>query len=271
MLDAVDYIIIFILGAGGGFLSGFLGVGGGIIYVPILSYYLGKMGMNSDLLVKGILANSLFTIIFSGSFSSYKQYKSGNFYPKQIIQTAIPGIVSVLVTTWLIRNGDWYSVRVFNYVFAFMLLTIALRMFFAGRHHHHGDEASQLQYGLTGLLTGVVTAMSGLGGGVVMTPVFTDLFHQSIKKASSISNGVIPLFAIVVGMYNLTGQPEQYVHEWQVGYIVFPVVIPMVLSAMLFAPLGVKTSHSVSHTFIRIFFAVFVSLVFIKTLFVIIG
>jgi uncharacterized membrane protein YfcA len=272
MLETLDYVIIFVLGIVGGFLSGFLGVGGGIIYVPILTYFLSKIGIEGDDLVKAILANSLFTIIFSGSFSSYKQYRSGNFYPKLILETALPGIVSVLLTTYLIRNGEWYSISVFNYVFAFMLLTIALRMFFAGgKHEHSSKDASTLQYGITGFFTGIVTAMSGLGGGVVMTPVFTDVFKQSIKKASSISNGVIPVFAIAVGIYNLTGKPPHMVNDWQVGYIVFPVVLPMVLSAMIFAPIGVKLSHQVSHAFIRIFFAIFVSLVFIKTLFAIIG
>ena len=266
MLETLDYFTIFLLGSIGGFLSGFLGVGGGIIYIPILNFYLSKMGLQGDDLVKGLLANSLFTIIFSGSISTYKQYKAGNFFPKQILETSLPGVVSVLITTYLIRNGSWYSYTVFNYVFASMLLLIALRMFSKSKSQI-GEEkdATKMQYRITGFITGIVTAMSGLGGGVVMTPVFTDVFKQNIKKASSISNGVIPIFAIVVGIYNLSGVPVSKIHDWQIGYIVFPVVLPMILSAMVFAPIGVNISHKTSQKIIRIVFATFVSLVFIKT------
>ena len=266
MLETLDYFTIFLLGSIGGFLSGFLGVGGGIIYIPILNYYLTKMGLYGDDLVKGLLANSLFTIIFSGGIASYKQYKSGNFFPKQIIETAIPGIASVLITTYIIRNGSWYTATIFNYVFATMLLIIALRMFSKSKPQIGVEkDATKMQYRVTGFLTGIITALSGLGGGVVMTPVFTDVFKQNIKKASSISNGVIPLFAIVVGIYNLSGAPANKIHEWQIGYIVFPVVIPMIFAALVFAPIGVNVSHKTSQKIIRIVFATFVSLVFIKT------
>src|SRR3954471_21040001 len=74
-----------------------------------------------------------------------------------------------------------------------------------------------------------VTAMSGLGGGVVMTPIFTDVLKQNIKKASSISNGVIPLFAITVGVYNLSTSATEVVSNWQIGYIIIPLVLPMIL------------------------------------------
>jgi uncharacterized membrane protein YfcA len=72
-LEIIDYVILAVFGALGAFISGFLGVGGGIIYIPVLDYFLKKAGMNDDMLVKGILANSLFTIIFSGSVSSYNR------------------------------------------------------------------------------------------------------------------------------------------------------------------------------------------------------
>ena len=65
MIDYTAIIYIFLLGSIGGFLSGFLGVGGGIVYVPILDYFLTKLGFTDGDLVNAILANSLFTIIFS--------------------------------------------------------------------------------------------------------------------------------------------------------------------------------------------------------------
>ncbi len=268
MLDITDYLIIFCLGSLGGFTSGFLGVGGGIIYIPILDYFLRRMGLENETLVKGILANSLFTIIFSGSIASYKQFKSGNFFPKEILQTAFPGIFTALVVTWLIRNGSWYSKEVFNYVFSGMLLIIALRMFLAKPAVQvENHVAAPWQFGLTGFFAGIVTAFSGLGGGVVMTPVFTDVLKQNIRKASSVSNGVIPMFAIAVGIYNLSGQPTVKIHDWQIGYILFPLVLPLIAAAVVFAPLGVKLSHTVSQKWIRLIFAMFVAVVLVQKMY----
>lgn len=272
MLQITDYIIIFILGSLGGFISGFLGVGGGIIYIPILDYFLFKIGMRNDVLVKGILANSLFTIIFSGSVASFAQYKSGNFFPKQILQTAIPGIITALVITYLIKNGTWYSKPVFNIVFAGMLFLIMIKMFSSKSSNKSIDEkvAKPHQYFFTGLFVGVVTAMSGLGGGVVMTPAFTDVLKQDIRKASSISNGVIPLFAIAIGIYNLSGIAPVKFNDWQIGYIIFPVIFPMILATFIFAPIGVRTSQKTKPKIIRSVFISFVSLVFFKLLYEII-
>jgi uncharacterized membrane protein YfcA len=269
LLQITDYIIIFILGSLGGFISGFLGVGGGIVYIPILDYFLYKMGMRDDMLVKGILANSLFTIIFSGSVASFKQYKMGNFYPRAIIQTAIPGMVSALLLTYLIKIGTWYSRTTFLYVFTSMLFIIIIRMFLTRTPQDIEEEieAKNYQYNLTGFFAGMVTAFSGLGGGVVMTPVFTDILKQHIKKASSISNGVIPLFAIAVGIYNLSSAPPVKIHSWQIGYIVLPVVLPMICSAFFFAPLGVRIAQKTPSKIIRNVFASFVALVFIKLIY----
>jgi uncharacterized membrane protein YfcA len=270
LLTTIDYILILLLGSFGGFLSGFLGVGGGIIYVPILDYFLSKMGLTDDALVKAILANSLFTIIFSGSVSSYKQYKLGNFFPKEIMHTAIPGVITAITMTLFIRMGTWYDKTIFNYVFAIMLFVIGVRMFMKTKEATHDTSISKkfLGFNITGFFAGIITAMSGLGGGVVMTPIFTDVLHQNIKKASSISNGVIPFFAISVGILNLSSNAAAtQVHDWQIGFIVFPVVIPMIIGSIFFAPLGVTFSQKTSQKIIRNTFAFFITLVFIKTLY----
>lgn len=269
MLEITDYIILFLLGSIGAFVAGFLGVGGGIIYIPILDYFLSRLGLRDDVLVKGILANSLFTIIFSGTVASYKQYRMGNFFPKEIIYTAIPGVITALLMTYLIRTGSWYSKTAFNYVFAVMLAIVVARMFF-GRNKILIDAEKDMipyQFSLTGFFTGFVTALSGLGGGMVMTPVFTDGLKVNIKKASSISNGVIPLFAIAIGIYNLSSAPPSIVTAGQVGYIVVPVVLPMILASFVFAPVGVKVAQSSKPQTIRIVFASFASIVLIKLLF----
>ncbi|MCU0422567.1 MAG: sulfite exporter TauE/SafE family protein [Bacteroidia bacterium] len=263
-----SYIIIAFFGAAGGFLSGFLGVGGGILFIPVLDYYLRQLGLQSDELVKAILANSLFTIIFSSSMSCYQQFKAGNFHPKEILFTSSAGVVTAIITTWLIKQGTWYSIQLFTIFFAVMLLFIAARMLFIPSNKSIKAESTQpVKYASTGFFAGIITAMSGLGGGVVMTPVFTDWIGTDMKKASAISNGVIPIFAVAIGALNLNTTVITKVSDWQMGTVVFPVVLPLIIGSMLLAPFGVATSHKVNSNTTRKVFAVLVSIIFFKTIF----
>ncbi len=266
MLDIYDYIILFLLGSLGAFTAGFLGVGGGIIYIPILDYFLSKAGLRDEVLVKAILANSLFVIIFSGVVASYKQYRIKNFYPKEILYTALPGLVTAVFMTYLIKNGTWYSKEAFNYVFGVMLFIIIARMFFSkGQPPLDSSETiNPLGLSLTGFFAGFITAFSGLGGGVIMTPIFTDALKMPIKKASSVSNGVIPFFAIAVGVYNVSSVAPVFNAGWQVGYIVMPIVIPMIAATFILAPVGVNYAQKANPKVIRMVFASFVSIVFLK-------
>ena len=266
MLDIYDYIILFLLGSLGAFTAGFLGVGGGIIYIPILDYFLSKIGLRDDVLVKAILANSLFVIIFSGLVASYKQYRIKNFYPKEILYTAIPGLVTAVFMTYLIDIGEWYSKEAFSYVFAIMLCIIIVRMFLSkGQPPIESSETIRpLPLSITGFFAGFITALSGLGGGVIMTPVFTDALKMNIKKASSVSNGVIPFFAIAVGVYNVSSMAPNFMGDWQVGFIALPIVLPMIAATFMLAPVGVNYAQKASPKFIRMVFASFVTIVFVK-------
>ena len=268
MLSINDFIILFLFGSFGGFMSGYLGVGGGIIYVPVLDYFLSKYFHDTEL-VKAVLANSLFVIMFSAAVASYKQYKLGNLFFKEILQTLLPGIVSVVILQILINRGTWYSRDVFLYFFLTMLLFVVFKMFLSKPKAiiAESTKADNYKYNITGAFAGIVTAMSGLGGGVIMTPVFTEWMKLDIKKASAISTGVILGFAIVIGILNLNAVPQNYVNNFQFGYILLPIALPLIIGTFLFAQMGVKTAQKSKSQTIRIIFASFASIVLLKVIY----
>ena len=268
MLSINDFIILFLLGSFGGFMSGFLGVGGGIIYVPVLDYFLSKYFHDTEL-VKAVLANSLFVIMFSAAVASYKQYKLGNLFFKEIIQTLLPGIASVLIMQTLINKGTWYSRDVFLYFFLSMLLFVVFKMFLSKPKTiiAESTKADNYKYNITGAFAGIVTAMSGLGGGVIMTPVFTEWMKLDIKKASAISTVVILGFAIVIGILNLNVVPQNSISNFQFGYILLPIALPLIIGTFLFAQMGVKTAQKSKSQTIRITFASFASIVLLKVIY----
>jgi uncharacterized membrane protein YfcA len=268
MLSINDFIILFLFGSFGGFMSGYLGVGGGIIYVPVLDYFLSKYFHDTEL-VKAVLANSLFVIMFSAAVASYKQYKLGNLFLKEITQTLLPGMVSVVILQTLINKGTWYSRDVFLYFFLSMLLFVVFKMFLSKPKTiiAESTKADNYKYNITGAFAGIVTAMSGLGGGVIMTPIFTEWMKLDIKKASAISTVVILGFAIVIGILNLNVVPQNSISNFQFGYILLPIALPLIIGTFLFAQMGVKTAQKSNSQTIRMIFASFASIVLFKVIY----
>ena len=81
-----------VLGLATGFLAGLLGIGGGMIMVPFLTYILSSRGISADLTVKMAIATSMATIIFT-SLSSVRAHHKRGAVRWDIVRTLAPGIV----------------------------------------------------------------------------------------------------------------------------------------------------------------------------------
>lgn len=255
-------------GALAGFYSGLMGTGANIILIPMLDLILSNAGLQGDDLVKAIIAHSLCITLFSGGFISFQQYQVRNFHWIPVVFTALPGMFTATVTTFIIKTGHWYDKHTFDLVFLCMLILLLLRLL-TNRKAGVTDVNENLPkgaYWLTGAITGVVTSLSGFGGGIIMIPFFTDLFKMPIRKASSISIGVIALLALPISITYLTAHPHDQVQvlPWQFGYISFALVLPTLLGIFSFAPLGVKTAQKMNPARIRLIFSIVVAVLCIK-------
>ncbi len=262
MPELTDIFLLLLAGAFGGFLSGVLGVGGGIIFIPILDLVLTQYGIEQEE-VKFILANSLAVIIFTGTFNSWRQYRAGNFFPRYILYTAIPGVITVLTGSWLITLGDWYKKEIFNVVFALLLIPAVIRMLRSRKAPDDLKADIPLQrFSIVGAITGVFTAFSGLGGGLVMIPAFVNVLKLEMKKAISVSAGVVPFFALPTTLYYMYRTPlVEPAHIGHIGFLLYPVVLPMIAGSIFLVPLGVKTGHKLPPATTKLIFSIFAILV----------
>ncbi len=268
MPELSDILLLLLAGAAGGFLSGLLGVGGGIIFIPILDIVMQHYGIRTET-VRYILANSLTVIIFTGIFNSYQQYKAGNFFPKAILNTAVPGIVTVLAGSWLITQGNWYDKKTFNLVFVSLLVPGVLRMLFQKNGPIEGlkSDIAAWRFWLVGFFTGIFTALSGLGGGLIMIPAFVNGMKFDLKKATSVSAGVVPFFAFPTAIYYMFGEPSELLPHDTLGYVSYWLTVPMIIGTLSTVPLGVRTGHKMKPLTGKIIFATFLVLVIGKLLF----
>lgn len=252
-----DTLLLLIAGCLGGFLTGFAGIGGNAIFVPVLDYELGSLGVSGDMLVKSVIANSLFITIFTGSIVSFKQYKLGNFFPREVISIALSGILSSWITTYLIKQGSWYSRNQFNLVFTILLFPLLLKLYLDQRERRAEDKTiSTWILLLIGVFVGAVTSLSGLGGGIVLIPILSDLLKLNIKKAASISVGVVPFLAASVCVsYMLETPALPYPSALRIGYVDLFFSIPLFIGTYALSSVGVKAAQKADAKTIRYTFA----------------
>ena len=92
MLDPLLIVELGLLGLCTGFLAGLLGIGGGMLLVPFLTYLLGARQVAPDLAVKMAIATSMATIVFT-SVSSVRAHHKRGAVRWDIVTKLAPGIV----------------------------------------------------------------------------------------------------------------------------------------------------------------------------------
>ena len=91
----VEPLLIFellLLGASTGFLAGLLGIGGGMLMVPFITFILASKGFSQEYAVKMAVATSLATICFT-SLSSVRAHHMRGAVLWQIVRRLAPGIL----------------------------------------------------------------------------------------------------------------------------------------------------------------------------------
>lgn len=270
-LSLLDILLLFLIGCAGGFLAGLLGIGGGIIFVIVLNYIFSRYGISSTEVVKFTVGNSLFATFFAGISASVRQVRSRNFFLKEVLTTGLPGVVTSLLTTWTILAFDWYKAEYFMVFFLLLLALFMYKMFQKDQKPGESEEEafnreiSTGRYIMTGMVSGIISALSGLGGGIIIIPFLHNFFKLHIRKAASISLGIIPLFAVANSVvYSLSSQDSGVEMPWTFGYIALPVVLPMVAGVVIFAPVGVKLAHRLPQRKIRVAFGVLLLILMIR-------
>jgi uncharacterized membrane protein YfcA len=264
-------LLIILLGFAGGFLAGMLGVGGGIVFVPIFQEMVRFHAVKSDK-VPYILANSLVIVFVIGISATIKQYKLKNTNLRASLVTGLFAVVTSLSISFCIQYFDINDPVLFRYIFAFILIITAIRMLYGqAKKKPEIEEVNMPPMGKfipAGLFAGVVTSLTGLGGGVVMVPYFNKILKLPIKFSTGLSLSVIPIIAFPILLFYTFNKPALALQQLQTGYIVWVIVLPIIAAAIIAAPFGVKFAQKLSSRTLTSIFLVFIILTLLKTLFV---
>ncbi|HET6528532.1 MAG TPA: sulfite exporter TauE/SafE family protein [Balneolaceae bacterium] len=231
----MEIVILFILGVLAGIVAGLFGLGGGILFTPILFVMFSNAGLQ-DIVVLTI-ASSLFCSFVATTGSSLRQYRQNNFYLHEGLKVGVLGAIGVSVGR-LVITSPFYSKQVFTIFFSLLLIYVAFMFYKRGKNKDQTTmdkrPVTWPQASVTGGLGGFVAALAGIGGGGVMVPLMNLLFKKQFAKAVSISSLAIILITLSGWIQlGLSGEGIQTLTPWHWGYVDFGAAAPLAVGGLL--------------------------------------
>ncbi len=262
-LAARDDLGIFALGlviAGvvGGLIAGMLGVGGGIVIVPVLYHVFAALGFDQTLRMHLAIGTSLATIIPTSISSLNAHAKRGAVDWALLRRWAIPMIAGVLLGTLLARMA---SGRMLSLIFACVAIPVAINMAFGKENWRIADH---LPGGVGGWTLaggiGTVSTLMGIGGGTLGVPIMSLCnypIHRAVATAAGF--GVIISIPAAIGLA-LAGWGAPNLPPFSLGYVNLLGFILIAPVSVLMAPVGASLAHSADKRQLKLVFAAFIAI-----------
>lgn len=257
-------------GAVAGVLAGLLGVGGGIVIVPVLFTVLGALDVPLDSRMHVAVGTSLATIIPT-SIASVRAHLKRDAVDWALFRAWLPGlVVGVGIGTWaanVMMDG-----RMLSLVFGSVALVVAADLGLRKRSDETPppSDARPWHFGPGGsgiaAIVGAFSAMMGIGGGTLSVP-FLNAVGVPIHRAVATSAGFGLIIAVpaaigyVAGGWEAAGRPPG-----SLGYVNVLGFAAIVATTVLTAPIGSKIAHAISAKMLRLLFAGFLVLTALRML-----
>ncbi len=265
----MDILLLLFAGAVGGFIAGLVGVGGGIIFGPVLFFYFQGQGIHDPILTPLTLGTSLLCTFFAALSGAIAQHRM------KAIDWRTAGVaggfaaVTVTVLTLFVTTKPWYSKEEFQIVLGVVLVAVVVRMLL--KTDRQGSslsvEGARRKTGFLALIgagAGAIAAAAGVGGGVIMVPAFNGLVRLPLKVSSGTSTAAITLITLTgVLVYALRGLGAD-VPATAAGYVDMRNALLLGVPAILTARIGVFVAHRVAVRWVRYSFAMFAGTVAAK-------
>ena len=165
---------LILLGMGVGLLSGFFGIGGGTMLVPILLL----LGYETKIAI-GI---SIVQMVFSSIYGSYLNNKKGTLDIAMVTTIGVGGFLGALSSGWIVARVSDNFLEIVFLVFASFAL---LRLFFKTKEYHEQKEVNKIVLLFIGLVLGAISMSIGVGGSLLLVPILVGFLHIPLKKATS--------------------------------------------------------------------------------------
>ncbi len=186
-----EILVFLIIGCLGGFLSGLLGIGGGVVLIPLLVYF-GGMDINS-----AAVTSMIFIVVASVS-AIIGHFRLGNIIPRVGIAMGLAGVLGSFFAAYF---SGAIAEHILQIIFMAVIMLAIVMLLFREREHRHGEETAvkMAPVVLVGLLKGALTGLLGVGGGFIVVPLMIYLLGLPIHYAVGTSL-VVNLLSALAGI-----------------------------------------------------------------------
>ena len=242
------------LGAFAGFMGGMLGIGGGVIIVPVLIALFDMQYVIPLAHVTNVaVGTSLTTIIFSSLAAARAQVKRGAVR-WDIVRNWAPGLLAGSLFAGLV--APWIPSHVARLFIGVFLGVIAVIMSTNWTPPPHRQLPKPAGNGLIAMAAGTVSGLAGIGGGNVIVPTLV-YFNVAMHNASATASALgVPIALFGAVGYIASGWHAAGMPSFSVGYVYLPAALTIIATSVIAAPLGVSVGHRVSAPHLKRVFAI---------------
>jgi uncharacterized membrane protein YfcA len=229
------------VGAVAGVLAGLLGIGGGLVIVPMLVFCMELQGLPQELIMHLALGTSMASIMFT-SVSSFMAHHRRGAVDWSVVRRIVAGIlVGTFLGTYVAASLSTKNLKIFFVIF---LYYVCYQMI-SGKK----PKASRQLPGLAGMfgaggVIGVVSSLVGIGGGTLSVPfmVWHNIpIHRAIGTSAAIG---FPIAVAGTVGYIVNGWKAANLPPFSLGYVSLMALAAIAVMSVLTAPLGVRLAHS---------------------------
>ena len=245
-------IMYLLLGSVAGFLAGLLGIGGGLVIVPMLTFMFTSQGLPPEHILHLALGTSLASIMFT-SISSMRAHNKREAVLWPTFWKITPGIiVGTLVGAWIAAQLSTNFLKIF---FAGFLYYVASQMLLNIRPKPNRELPGTAGITGAGGIIGIFSSLVGIGGGTLSVPFLTWCnipMHKAIGTSAAIG---FPIAVAGAAGYLVNGLMATGLPTSCFGFIHLTALATIVIASVSTAPLGAKTAHNLPVAKLKKFFA----------------
>ena len=258
-------ILIYVLaGVFAGTVAGLLGVGGGIVVVPVLIMVFESQGFSPALLTHMAIGTSLATIMFTSASSVLNHHRKGSvrwdiFKPLSlgIVAGAIVGVFTVLQIDGVLLKQ----------IIGCFAILVALKMLYKSGVQSERPLPGRQVLLPVGLFIGWISSIFGIGGGTVSVPFLSRYRIAMTQVVGTAAACGMPIAAAGALTNILLGVGVDSRPDWSLGYVYLPALLGISIASVYFAKVGAGLAHRIPAQLLKKLFAGTLVLVGIRFLF----
>lgn len=261
-LSLMTLLMLLFVGAISGLLAGFIGVGGGVILVPVLLELFRSWGVPQEVMVQAAMGTSFAVIVFSVSSSAIRHSRQGNVLWKFVPWLALGSMFG----GWLASStANIVPGETLQLILAGVLLLVSARMLLEKPYEDRPvKDLHVVGWILLGIGVGIFAGFSGLAGGVVMIPAMAFLAHVKTRCLAATASSVNIFTALAAVAPKLLQTPVVDPGKGFVGFVFLPAVIALAITSIPMAQVGAKLNRGAGSLLYRRIFAVVLLAVVIR-------